>query len=483
MSTIRVQALPKFPASVEAGDGITVTRSGGVFTFSVDPDHFDGTYARLDAANVFTAVNTITVAGNAAQLNLLSGSSSKLGQLTIGRTGLDLQVGVAGVADHYFAGTASGDAALRSVSGSMFFGSGSNIGIKIGTPGSLTFPQHIGGALSVDGSGNVTAGDLAVTDGGTGSSTASGARTNLGLVIGTDVQAYDADLAAIAGLTSAANKVPFFTGSGIAAVADFSAFGRSLVDDADAVTGRSTLGLGTAATQNIGTSGANLPFMNGTNGWSAQNTFTLAGQTAVVVQSGSATSFGGIAIGRTGTELLFGTAGATNDGFTGVAQSESFVRGNEGLWLGSRTGGVSAAGIKIAGNGALTFPQHVSGIISTDGSGVVSVLSSSGTGNVARVTSPSFTTPALGAATGTSLTTTGVHVAFNATAIPAGGTAGAGFMFSSTANFGIFFGSGAPSLSAAKGSIYMRSDGSGTGDRIFVNTNGSTAWTAVTTTS
>lgn len=70
---------------------------------------------------------------------------------------------------------------------------------------------------------------------------------------------------------------------------------------------------------------------------------------------------------------------------------------------------------------------------------------------------------------------------YGGTAIPAGGTTGSGYKLSSTTNFGVFFGSGAPTLSAAKGSLYLRSDGTTTNNRMYVNTDGATTWTAVTT--
>lgn len=93
-----------------------------------------------------------------------------------------------------------------------------------------------------------------------------------------------------------------------------------------------------------------------------------------------------------------------------------------------------------------------------------------------------FLNPATDAAffQGSVQATTGVY-AYSGTDVPAGGTAGVGFTFTTTPNLGIFVGSGVPTLSAAQGSLYVRTDGSSTSTRLYVNTNGTTGWTNVTT--
>jgi hypothetical protein len=82
------------------------------------------------------------------------------------------------------------------------------------------------------------------------------------------------------------------------------AAGRALLDDAAASNQRTTLGLGTAAVQNTGTSGANVPLLNGANVHaSAQCTLFGMGSATPVGSQAAQADTSGATLGQLETEL------------------------------------------------------------------------------------------------------------------------------------------------------------------------------------
>ncbi len=136
--------------------------------------------------------------------------------------------------------------------------SGHNVDFVGGT-GVVTSYNTTSNELTISSSGTLAdVAGLAVTDGGIivgdGSNfvleSGATARASLGLAIGTNVQAQNDILADLAGLTQTANTLPFFDSTTSAATTAISAFGRALIDDADAATARTTLDVDVAGTDN-----------------------------------------------------------------------------------------------------------------------------------------------------------------------------------------------------------------------------------------
>jgi hypothetical protein len=203
-----------------------------------------------------------------------------------------------------------------------------------------------------------------------------------------------------------------------------------------------------------------------------------------------------------GTQMKFQTGGSSSQGWSITSGHFLALTDNTydiGAAAANRprsiyTGaGITCGGDVTLANAVIYGPGNTKGQLLCQSAGIFRFTGGSG-GTFSRLTFQELdnTAPALkrnGTAINVRLAddsadaplTAAAITAMAATAIPAGGTQGAGLKVSSTADFGVFFGSGAPTLSAAKGSLYLRSDGSTTNDRMYVNTDSATTWTAVTT--
>jgi hypothetical protein len=234
------------------------------------------------------------------------------------------------------------------------------------------------------GSVNLTSGvtgTLPIANGGTSATSAGAARTALGLTIGTDVQAFDAQLTDVAGLTPTDNN--FIVGNGTNFVTESGA------------TARTSLGVGSIATQdssNVTITGGSitgitaLPVASGGTGVTA-STGTVAvvlstSPTLVTPILGTPTS--GTLTSCTGLPLTTGVTGtlAVANGGTGITSLGSGVA----TWLGTpSSSNLASAVTDETGSGALVFatsPTLVTPVLGTPSSGNLNSCTADGTNKV-----------------------------------------------------------------------------------------------------
>jgi hypothetical protein len=247
-------------AQVVAVAGFTVTTAGAA-SASATAAAASATSALGAPGTNATSTTSLAVGTGSKSLTIQTAKAYSVGQVVVIASTASPGNQMTGIITSYNSGTG---ALVVDVQQTLGSGTLAAWTISLGALVSSTLPSQTsnsGKFLTTNGT-SASWGDALVPSGNlSGLSNYTTARSNLGLVIGTNVQAYDAELAAIAGLTSAADRLPYFTGSGTAALATFTADARTLVGGANFAAMRTSLGL--VIGTNVQAYNANLAALSG----------------------------------------------------------------------------------------------------------------------------------------------------------------------------------------------------------------------------
>ncbi len=178
--------------------------------------------------------------------------------------------------------------------------------------------------------------------------------------------------------------------------------GNNLADVPSPSSARNNLGLGTAATQNTGASGASLPFLNGANTWSGAQSFNATSAFAGKVTLFASTSAGAPLNIPQGAAP---TAPANGDCWTTSAGLYCQINGATQGPFSAGGGSVSTTGSPASGNlakfsgGASITNGDLSGDCTTSGSLATICTKTNGTAFGTFATANAATPPAIGGTT------------------------------------------------------------------------------------